>query len=160
VLEWGLQEGKLTGSVTDTKLRLPKSKPAIRLPYSDADTAQILQAARAEARPSIRWVQWMLAFSGMRAGDAFQLSVSNLRQASSIHYFAIHEDDAGKSVKNGERRSVSMHSALIAEGLLEYAKSLPNQSGPLFSDKELDQHGNRGGRAWNVTGLWVRRTLG
>ena len=34
---------------------------------------------------------------------------------------------------------------------MAYALSLPEGS-PLFPDKELDSHGNRGGRGWNVTG--------
>jgi hypothetical protein len=30
----------------------------------------------------------------------------------------------------------------------------------LFADKRPDQHGNRGGRAWNVVGKWVRTRVG
>ncbi len=160
LFEWGVREGMIPTNPADAKLRLAKSKAATRLPYSDAETVQILQAARKETRASLRWVPWILAFTGMRAGEAFQLSVSDLRQDGGIDFFAVHEDDEGKSVKSGERRNVPMHSALIREGLLDYARSLPDQAGPLFPDKKVDPHGNRGGRAWTVTGKWVRKVVG
>ena len=37
---------------------------------------------------------------------------------------------------------------------------LPDQAGALFPEKGLDAHGHRGSRAWQVTGRWVRKTVG
>lgn len=131
----------------------------MRLPYSDADTVKILQAARNESKAPLRWAPWIMAFSGMRVGEVLQLSASDIRQKGEVWFMAVHEDDAGKSVKTGQRRNVPIHGALKSEGLVAYAQSLPEGS-PLFPEKELDSHGNRGGRGWNVTGKWVRETVG
>ncbi|WP_428378215.1 tyrosine-type recombinase/integrase [Lichenicoccus sp.] len=101
-----------------------------------------------------------MAFSGMRIGEVLQLSGSDIRSDDGVWFIAVHEDDADKIVKSGQRRNVPIHSALIREGFLTYAHSLPDPSAPLFPDKGLDAHGNRGGRGWNVTGKWIRDTIG
>jgi hypothetical protein len=62
-------------------------------------------------------------------------------------------------VKTSQRRVVPVHPALIAEGFTEYAQTIAPDA-PLFPDKPLDKHGNRGGRAWNVIGAWVRDKVG
>lgn len=153
-----VSDGKLATDSTD-RLRLPKNAAKSWLPYTDRDAACILNAARAEAAPSRRWAHWIMAFTGMRVSEALQLSVRDLRQDNGIHYFAVHADDPDKTIKNGQRRSVPMHPALIAEGLLDYAATLP-PDGPLFPDKRLDKFGRRGGRGWNAVGKWVRETAG
>lgn len=159
VFEWGRKERRLRENVADEDLRLKKSRTLARLPYEDHEVVQILTAARRENRASLRWAPWIMAFSGMRVGEVLQLSASDVRQENGIWFFAVHEDDEGKSVKTGQRRNVPIHSAVIAEGLLDYRNSVP-LDGPLFPDKGLDVHGNRGGRAWNVTGKWVRDRVG
>jgi integrase len=100
-----------------------------------------------------------MALTGMRVGEVLQLSASDVREDDAISYFAVHQDDAEKSVKNSQRRNIPIHSALVAEGLLGYVRSLPAGSA-LFPDKALDRHGRRGGRGWNVVGKWVRVTVG
>ena len=160
VFEYGHREGLLVTNVADAKLRLSKSKTATRLPYSDADTVRILHAARLEARPSVRWAPWIMAFTGMRVGEVLQLSVRDIGQDGGIWFIAVHEDDDDKSVKTGQRRNVPIHPALLREGLVAYAQALPDQTGPLFPDKGIDVHGRRGSRAWQVTGRWVRETVG
>ena len=159
VFEWGVTEGHLSHNPADDKLRLKKQRAATRLPYSDADTVRILQAARRETRPSLRWAPWIMAFSGMRVGEVLQLGVADVRQDGGIWLMAVHEDDPEKSVKTGQRRSVPIHPAVISEGFLTYLGGL-DAAGPVFPDKRLDPHGNRGGRAWNVTGEWVRNVVG
>jgi integrase len=100
-----------------------------------------------------------MALTGMRVGEVLQLSASDIREDHGIPYFAIHQDDAEKSVKNSQRRNIPVHSALVTEGLLAYMRSLPAGS-PLFPEKALDRHGRRGGRGWNAVGKWVRVTVG
>ena len=158
VLAWGVSEGHLPANTAEG-LRLRKNRQQSPLPYSDLEAAKILNAARAETRPSLRWAHWIMAFSGMRAGEVLQLTAQDVRQDGDFWFIAVHEDDAHKSVKTGQRRNVPIHPALIAEGFTAYAKSVAGDE-PLFPDKALDKHGNRGGRAWNVIGKWVRRTVG
>ncbi len=151
-------DGKLKADPTD-RLRLPKERSTSWLPYSDADAAMILNAARKETSPALRWAHWIMALTGMRVGEVLQLTGGDIRQDGSIPYIAIHEDDEGKSVKNSERRNVPIHPALVAESFLDYARAVAADA-PLFPDKRPDQFGQRGGRGWNLVGKWVREKVG
>ena len=159
LLEWGVTEGRLPTNVADAKLRLKKQKGAQRLPYSDEEVVRILTAARQEARPSMRWAPWLMAFSGMRVAEVLQLGAADIRQEDGVWFMAIHEDRPGLSVKTGQRRSVPIHPRVIEEGFLTHWRGLASD-GPLFPDKAVDAHGQRGARGWNVTGKWVRQKVG
>ncbi|MGI4976923.1 MAG: tyrosine-type recombinase/integrase [Janthinobacterium lividum] len=159
VFAWGVSEGRLATNPAENSLRLKKGRVAVRLPYSDADTRRILMAARGETSGVLRWAHWIMAFTGMRVGEVLQLSASDVRQEDGLWFLAVHEDDADKSVKTGQRRNVPIHDALVREGLLDYAQSVPGD-GPLFPEKALDKHGHRGGQGWNVVGVWVREVVG
>ncbi|MFC7543267.1 site-specific integrase [Siccirubricoccus deserti] len=160
VLEVGVRDGLLPANPL-AGLRLPKSKVALRHPYSDVDAVRILTAARKETSPALWWTHWIMAFTGMRVAEVLQLTQDDIRQdgATGLWYIAVHEADAGKSVKNGHARSIPIHPALIHEGLLDYAKGI-EPSAPLFPDKKPDRYGQRGGRGWNLVGQWVRSTVG
>jgi integrase len=62
-------------------------------------------------------------------------------------------------VKTGQRRIVPIHPALVRESFVAFAQTIATDA-PLFPDKKVDPHGNRGGRAWQVIGRWVRDTVG
>lgn len=159
VFAFAVSNLRLSENPADNSLRLPKSKAAARLPYTNDEAARILLAARKEATPTKRWAHWIMAFTGMRVGEVLQLTRGDVRQEGDVWVLAVNEDAAGKSVKTGQRRNVPVHPALIAEGLIAYVQRLPND-GPLFPDKALDRHGNRGGRGWNVVGKWLRVVVG
>ena len=135
VLAFGVSEGDLEGDPT-AGLRLPKGRSQSPLPYDDADAVKILLAARKEARPSVRWAHWIMAFTGMRAGEVLQLTGGDVRQQDGIWFLAVNEDTAGKSVKTGQRRNVPIHPALVKEGFLTFASQVegdadqPPLSGP------------------------------
>jgi integrase len=154
VLGRGVGDGKLKANPTDG-LRLPKGKSTPWLPYSDDDAARILSVARRETSPSLRWAHWVMAFTGMRVGEVMQMTGADIRRDGHIWFIAVNEDDPSKSVKNSQRRSVPIHPALIAEGFIDYAKRIAADD-PLFPDKRADKFGQRGGRAWNLVGTWVR----
>lgn len=160
VFTHAVADGHLTENPADNSLRLRKNKPVVpRLPFSDDEAARILLATRKETKPTRRWAHWIMAFTGMRVGEVLQLTRGDVRQEGGIWFLDIHEDDPGKSVKTGRPRHVPIHPALIAEGLIAYVQGLPSD-GPLFPDKGLDVHGQRGGRGWNAVGTWVRKTVG
>ena len=159
VFAFGVADGLLPMNPADNSLRLAKSKAAERLPYSDADARRILTAARKEETPTKRWAHWIMAFTGMRVGEVLQLTTGDVRQDGGIWFLAVNEDDPTKSVKTGNRRSVPIHPALVEEGFLAYVATLAADV-PVFPDKMLDKHGNRGGRGWNAVGKWVRGTVG
>lgn len=116
VLLFGVSEGDLQSDPT-AGLRLLKTRSQSPLPYDDADAVKILQAAREKARPSRRWAHWIMAFTGMRAGEVLQLTGGDVRQQDGIWFLAVNEDAEGKSVKTGQRRNVPIHPALVAEGM-------------------------------------------
>lgn len=154
----GVTERRLASDPTEG-LRLRKSRQQSPLPYSDADAARILIAARGETRPSLRWAHWVMAFTGMRAGEVLQLLGGDVRKEGEVWLIDVNERTAGKSVKTGQPRHVPVHPALIAEGFIAYAQTIA-AAVPLFPDKRPDRHGNRGGRAWNLIGKWARQKAG
>jgi integrase len=159
VFAHALTERSIKTNPVTNELRLKKSRGAARLPFTDEDALAILRASRKETRASLRWTHWIMAFTGMRVGEAMQLTRGDVREEGGIHYLSVHEDDVGKTVKSSERRNVPVHPALIREGFLAYVDTLP-ADGPVFPDKRPDKYGNRGGRAWNVVGKWVRKVVG
>jgi integrase len=144
------------------KTRLPKAPNEARRPYTDAEAVRILQAARREVRPSLRWSHWVMAFTGMRVAEVLQLTGSDIQtdQLTGVSFIRIATDvKAGKSVKTGVTRHVPLHPSLIEEGFLDFARAIaPSEA--LFADKKPDKFGRLGGRAWNVVGVWVRETVG
>lgn len=158
VFAHGVAERRLSSDPT-AGLRLRKAPQQSPLPYSDADAAAILTAARRETRPSLRWAHWVMAFTGMRAGEVLQLLGRDVRRDGDVWIIDINEIGDGKSVKTGQRRHVPVHPALVDEGFLAYAQTIAADA-PLFPDKTLDRFGNRGGRAWNLIGKWVWDVVG
>ncbi|HEY2134206.1 MAG TPA: hypothetical protein VGH36_14730 [Acetobacteraceae bacterium] len=130
-----VKDGALTTDPT-AGLRLDKSKPASPLPYSDDDAARILLAARRESTPALRWAHWIMAFTGMRAGEVLQLLGRDVRQDGGVWLIDVNEDHPTKSVKTSERRHVPVHPALIREGFVTYAQTIAADA-PLFPDKGL-----------------------
>jgi integrase len=158
VFKYGVAERRLTTDPTD-EMRLRKSRQQSPPPYSDEDARRILLDARKETRPSLRWSHWIMAFTGMRAGEVLQLLGRDVRQEGDIWFIDVNESAEGKSLKTGQRRIVPIHPALVREGFVAFAQTIATDA-PLFPDKKVDPHGNRGGRAWQVIGRWVRETVG
>ncbi len=158
VLKFGVGEDLLTENVAEG-LRLEKTKAATRHPYDDNDAAKILTAARAEMKPALRWAHWVMAFTGMRAGEVLQLTRGDIRTAEGVNFIYVNEDAPSKTVKTGQVRNVPLHPALVDEGFLDYVRTIKGDE-PIFPDKGLDANGLRGTRAWNVIGIWVRETVG
>jgi integrase len=158
VFAHGVSDQILTSDPT-AGLRLRRSKVQSPLSYTDEDALQLLTRARKETRPSLRWAHWVMAFTGMRAGEVLQMTGGDVRCDDGTWYLAVHEDGPGRSIKTGGPRNVPIHDALIAEGFVRYAQTI-GADASLFPDKKPDKHGNRGGRAWNVIGKWARTTGG
>ena len=99
VLAWGIREELLSSNVALLSLRLSKATTKARAPYptkarapyTDAQAARILDAARLEVRPSLRWAHWIMAFSGVRAGEVLQLTGEDISSDAGVWYFNVHE---------------------------------------------------------------------
>jgi integrase len=79
-----------------------------------ADTSTATAATR-------RWVPWLCAYTGARAGEITQLRGIDVRNEDGV--WAIHIDPYAGTVKTGEGRVVPLHEHLIAQGFLEFATS-------------------------------------
>lgn len=161
VFAHGAGSGLIHANPADNGLRLKKNAVTSWAPYSDDDAKRILEAARKETAASLRWAHWVMAFTGMRVGEVLQLHGADVQQdpRSRVWFLDVNEESDDKSVKNAVPRHVPIHPALVAEGFLDYARTITGTA-PLFPDKGLDPFGKRGGRAWNVVGEWVRKTVG
>jgi integrase len=87
------------------------------------DTRRLTKAAR-------RWVPWICAYTGARAGEITQLRGQDVIEPDGIKALRI-TPEAG-TVKTKEARTVPIHEHLIAQGFLDYVKA--KGTGPLFYD--------------------------
>jgi integrase len=123
----------------------PFNKVSIRVPrqalnredgkaFSDAEQQIILKAALAikdAKRPfqaTCRWVPWLCAYSGARAGEITQLRGQDIELHEGYVVMKI-KPEAG-TVKGSMPRTVPIHEHVIEQGFLDYVKS--KGRGPLF----------------------------
>ena len=88
------------------------------------DTSNSFNAAR-------RWVPWLCAYSGARAGEITQLRGSDIEQRGDFHVMRL-TPDAG-TMKTGPR-TVPLHEHIINQEFLEFVYQ--RGKGPLFYNKE------------------------
>jgi len=162
---WSIDQGFLTNNpFTRAKVVVPR-KIATR--ESKAFTAEeartILTAALAvETRTPLlallaakRWLPWLCAYSGARAGEIAQLRGQDVTLRDGVWAMLL-TPEAG-TIKNRKPRSVPLHEHLIAQGFLEFVKS--RGKGPLFFDpRPMDAEIARPPSAKIVkqAGEWVR----
>lgn len=135
-----------------------------RLPFTRAEVALILNAARKERLPHLRWIPWLQAQTGARVAEMAQLWGSMIISDDAGHpCLRITVAPDGGSLKNeGSERTVPLHPDLIADGFLEFVKS--RGKGPLFYGgskgkaanrlRDDQKHPSKG--VSNRVGAWVR----
>ncbi|WP_064693437.1 tyrosine-type recombinase/integrase [Rhizobium aegyptiacum] len=135
-----------------------------RLPFTGAEVALILNAARKEKLAHLRWIPWLQAQTGSRVAEIAQLW-GNMVITDDAGNPCIHITTApdGGSLKNeGSERTIPLHPDLIAEGFLEFVKT--RGKGPLFYGgrkgkaavqlRDDQKHPSKG--VSNRVGTWVR----
>ncbi|MGL4962394.1 MAG: DUF6538 domain-containing protein [Inquilinus sp.] len=164
LLRWATDNGvtPLNPLAGVTKPVQKRGKGRLRRPFTDAQAVTILTAARSR-QGFARWVPWLMAFSGARVAEVCQALASDVREVDGIPYLMVTTtDDDGevvgsKSVKSDAAvRAIPLHPKVIAEGFLDYARSVP-AGGALFPDVTADKYGLRGATAANALRAWVRR---
>jgi integrase len=135
-----------------------------RRPFTEAEAAMALKAARAETRASMRWLPLLLAFTGARLDELAGALKADVRCDASIAremgpeagWFIRIEPTKDRSVKTGwsGARSVPLHQQVIDEDFIEYVQSL--EDGPLFPDLSPDVWGSRAGTATKMLGRRLR----
>lgn len=105
--------------------------------YTLEQARKVLEAARAQTdKPNFRWIPWLLAYSGMRVGEALQLEKADVFELQGNWFVHIRVGD-GRTTKTRKSRKVPVHQALVAEGFIEFVDSRP--AGKLFPGTFQDQ---------------------
>lgn len=95
----------------------------------------ILEAARNETKPSLRWIPWLQAYSGMRINEAAHIRKEDVNEYKGVWYYLVRSDDEHKT-KTGLSRYIPLHHSIIEEGFIQFVEAAP--SGLLFKEKRLD----------------------
>jgi integrase len=101
--------------------------------FTDDEVATILKAASAiqvrnKFTAAKRWVPWLCAYSGARAGEITQLRGPDVVEQAGIWSMKI-SPEAG-TVKNRKPRTVPLHEHLVEQGFIEFVRA--SGKGPLF----------------------------
>jgi len=156
---WAMPEGLLPrGDNPFSNMVIRASKrggPAKRKGFTDEEAATLLQAARGETG-FLRWLPWVLAFTGCRLEEACGAMREDIREVRGVWCLDIHPDRPTGGLKTPQaQRRVPLHAALVGEGFVTYAQGLPAGS-PLFPDLRPGYYGGRGETATKRYGRWVR----
>jgi integrase len=134
-----------------------KRGPASRQGFNDEQAVAVLTAARLE-QGWLRWMPWLLAFTGLRIEEAAEARKQDVRQEAGVTIIDV-VPTAQRALKTAQsQRMVPLHPALIAEGFVDYAQSL--RPGPLFPDLKPGRYGSRGSTATKTHSRWVRGAVG
>jgi len=161
VLRWAKENHHIAADPTIgigvVGLKADKQKKK-RLSYTKDEARQLLLAAR-KRDPTHRWLTWLMAATGCRIQEVAQAYASDIKQAGRVWYLDVTDQGDGQTLKTPKaRRIVPLHPKLIAEGILEYVKGLPNSS-RLFPDITPDSLGNWGGNIDKTWNRWAKKIV-
>ena len=104
-----------------------------RVPFTDADIAAFAAAVDVPTRstkhngqPYMRWIPRILAYSGMRLGEAAQLRKVDMRHQDGIPVFDINVEDDKRTKNEASVRVVPVHPRLIELGFLDFVAKQPD----------------------------------
>ncbi len=147
---------------TDDVTRLRKNGRSQWRPYTLDERIKILTEAR-NAGPVIRWCQWVAWATGARVAEIAEASTKDICQIGMwcIKILLDNREEEAELKNEESHRIVALHSALIAEGFLDYVESIRRQygEGPLFPMFKPDRDGRRGTPASNKVSKWLRKKL-
>lgn len=169
VFSWGAQHKHVRKNpFVDIKVDVPrKARRRETKAFTEEEARAILRAALAIKTPKTpldrakRWVPWLCAYSGARAGEVTQLRGEDVEKRGSFHFLKL-MPDAG-TIKTRKTRVVPLHQHLIAQGFLKMVGSVGK--GALFYDDKTPHRASSDpmnpsrSRAGNVRGdlaEWVR----
>ncbi len=151
----------------DVSVKVPKSVSERSKGFTDDEAKRILRHAnqalndgtRATRKNKLacRWIPWICAYTGARAGEVAQLRKQDLRNDGDIHWLLI-TPDAG-SVKARRYRTVPLHPHLVEIGLVDFINSA--SEGHLFHDggKTPKDAFRLSQNARDKVGDWVRHKV-
>ncbi|WP_052026948.1 site-specific integrase [Rhodovulum sp. PH10] len=145
VFNWGVASKLLTKNpFTEVSVTVPRRSTSRETKaFLDAEVKVILSASLAiedttrTFEAAKRWVPWVCAYTGARAGEITQLRGVDVIERDGIHAIRI-TPEAG-TVKTGHARVVPLHEHLLAQGFLEFVRG--SGEGPLFYNEGRDKRG-------------------
>ncbi len=145
VIEWAREQslGDLFPNANPLALvTLPayKSVDSADRTYTMEEAKAVLKAARKESAPELRWIPWMLAYSGARVNELAQLNKDDFFKVDDRWFYHL-TTKGGRNLKNQSSvRRVPVHRALIKEGLIEFvARAKGGRLFPLRSQPNLSE---------------------
>jgi integrase len=140
VFEWARKQKRPPANpFADVEIAVPRKRHTRETKeFSAAEQALIFRATLAITdmrRPfpaACRWVPWLCAYSGARAGEITQLRGRDIEQRDGFVSMQL-TPDAG-SIKASKPRTVPIHEHVIEQGFLEYVRV--RGKGPLFYTPE------------------------
>jgi len=141
-------------------LKEDTTRPKARRGYEDHEAAQVLNACRKEKDAALRWIPWLLAYTGARVGEMAQLRAVDVREKDGIRYLQITNEGEGQSVKtSASRRDVPVHRAVIREGFMKFVASIP-KGGYLFGALSGRTNERKAAGASQNYMRWLRSVVG
>jgi integrase len=136
VFAWALKHKHIQANpFAGVEIDVPKKVTLRETPaFTRAETRTILQAAlRIEDMTSAmmrakRWVLWICAYSGARAGEIVQLRGKDITKRGRFYVMRL-TPEAG-TIKTDKARIVPIHEHIVAQGFIDFVKATGN--GPLF----------------------------
>lgn len=169
VFSWGVKERLIDNNpfpevhVTVPRKNVERENKAFDTPEIKTIllAALLCSDAKSYRERAFRWVPWICAYSGARAGEITQLRAGDVQQRNGA-WFARLTPSAGK-MKTRKARTIPLHEHLIAQGFLDFVERANAQ--PLFY--ELSRRSRSRGpdsrprqsqaeRMRSQVGMWVR----
>lgn len=141
VIKWGIlqTQGRLfpNGFPLEYVQLPPKDAPSVAGKAYNLDQAKrVLEYSRSETKAHLRWVPWLLAYTGMRVGEALQLEQGDFFQDNNDWFLHIRVGE-GRTTKTKKERMVPIHNDLVKEGLIGYYETV--EQGRMFTGGSLQQ---------------------
>jgi integrase len=137
IFSWVKSQKKITSNPFEgLKVAVAKAGPT-KTEFRDEDVEIILKAALVPGSPrvspylraAIRWVPWLCAYTGSRAGEMAQLRKEDVEQHKDGFWMVHIRGEAG-TVKGSVDRTVVLHEHLVEQGFTDFVQKA--DSGPLF----------------------------
>jgi integrase len=144
MFQFAVDQGLLAENpAKEVKVRVRKKVKEREKGFDGDEAAKILAATQGpfshlisvEMRAARRWLPWIGAYTGARINELTPLTAADFVKRDGIWMIRIR----GASAKTRSYRAVPLHSHLIEQGLLDYAKSRGKR--PLFYDPARSRGG-------------------
>jgi integrase len=138
VFAWGITERLVKSNpFLDVRISVPRKNVERETKAFNQDEARTILAAALTCNDKKsfdervrRWVPWICAYSGARAGEITQLRGIDIQQRDGDWYARL-TPSAGK-IKTRKARTIPLHEHLIAQGFIEFVEGA--KGAPLFYD--------------------------